>query len=161
MRHHQSAAAGKRQHTDTELSALTADDYPWSRCFSDAEHLALRHAPFHIHGVVFNAPKIQRESQRSSVQRQAAAPGNQPASWKHTARLRWHSVHTRRDSARLLCPADCFSCRTPPHEGAGAAQRRSQPAGFSVLWLSPSSLLGVYGCERRTDRDTCYFPIAD
>lgn len=83
------AATGKRQHTQRErggeiqqLFALTADDCPWFWCFSEAENLAQRHAPFHIHSVVFDGSKFRRESRRSSVQRRrdglTTAPLKQP-----------------------------------------------------------------------------------
>lgn len=65
-----------------QLFALTADDCPWFWCFSEAENLAQRHAPFHIHSVVFDGSKFRRESRRSSVQRRrdrlTTAPLKQP-----------------------------------------------------------------------------------
>lgn len=60
MRHHPSSSHWETStHTQRErgggeiqqLFALTADDCPWFWCFSEAENLAQRHAPFHIHTV--------------------------------------------------------------------------------------------------------------
>lgn len=98
-----------RTHTRRQLLALTSDDCPWFRCVSEAENLAQRHAPFHIHDVVWVGSKFNRESRRSCAQSRrdglATAPLNQAASCKYTARLRWHPfghVVSQTGSFRLL-----------------------------------------------------------
>lgn len=170
MRHHQSSShweTSTHTLTHTQLSALTADDCPWFRCFSEAENLAQRHAPFHIHNVVFKGSKFKRDSRRSCVQRRrdglTAAPLNPPGSYKYTAGLRWHSVQTRCDPARLLDPADGCFCRpqNTPNKRAGEESTAASKRFILAFISPPSSLLGVSGCERRTDKATCYFPIAD
>lgn len=152
MRHHHSYTH-THTHTRRRLLALTADDCPWFRCFSEAENLAQRHAPFHIHDVVFAGSKFNRESRRSCAQSRgdglATAPLNQAVSCKYTARLRWHPfghVVTQTGSCCLL--------RKKRRKPA----RRGEETG--PFWLlSPPRTRS--GCERRTDEATCYFPIAD
>lgn len=136
MRHHQSSS----RHTDTHF-ALTADDCPWFRCYSEADNLAQQHAPFHIHNVVFNGSKFKR---RSSVQRRGdgltAAPLKQADSWKYTARLRWHSYK------HVANQPGCCALRTASCVGPQKTRRkwanRSVRKGFVWLLLLPLFPLG-------------------
>lgn len=176
MRHHQSSSLWETStHTHTHTPAhththtLTADDCPWFRCFSEAENLAQRHAPFHIHNVVFKGSKSERESRRSSVQRRGdgltAAPLNQPVSYKYTA-----PTAVTLSAKHVAIQPGCCTLRTASTVGSHPqqkkdAQERSQSAASKRVCLdvlsSPLVSWVYLGARGRTDKTTCYFPIAD